>query len=139
VVRCGVLCGAVLCWCCAVVCCGVLVLCCGVLWCAGAVLWCVRPGSLAQVRNHIKSSLRDVGKGWFNLKESNRELYDFSKLRRFLTMVNFLMQVCVTRQPGVTLVSLVSRGVAQVQPLRERGTGCVSVSSPCGLCACGCR
>ena len=48
---------------------------------------------LCQVRNHIKSSLRDVGKGWFNLKESNRELYDFSKLRRFLTMVNFLMQV----------------------------------------------
>ena len=32
------------------------------------------PCSLVQVRNHIKSSLRDVGKGWFNLKESNREL-----------------------------------------------------------------
>jgi hypothetical protein len=77
-----------------------------VLWCA--VLWRFRPGFPAQVRNHVKSSLRDVGKGWFNLKESNRELYDFSKLRRFLTMVNFLMQVCVTRQPGVTLVSLVS-------------------------------
>ena len=45
-----------------------------------------------QIRNHIKSSLRDVGKGWFNLKESNRELYDFSKLKRLLTMVNFMMQ-----------------------------------------------
>ena len=52
----------------------------------------VRSLHLLQVRNHIKSSLRDVGKGWFNLKESNRELYDFSKLRRFLTMINFLMQ-----------------------------------------------
>ena len=54
---------------------------------------CVPPPPLVpQIRNHIKSSLRDVGKGWFNLKESNRELYDFSKLKRFLAMVNFMMQ-----------------------------------------------
>lgn len=37
--------------------------------------------------------MRDVGKGWFNLKDTNREIYEFSKLKRFLTMVNFMMEV----------------------------------------------
>lgn len=35
----------------------------------------------------IKSSFKDVGKGWYNLHESNMETYEFSKLRRFLTLV----------------------------------------------------
>jgi dynein heavy chain len=47
------------------------------------------------IKNHIKSSLKDVGKGWFNMKDTNRELYDFSKLKRLLTMVNFMMQASV--------------------------------------------
>lgn len=33
-----------------------------------------------------------MGKGWYNLAESNFEAYRFSKLRRFLTLVRFGME-----------------------------------------------
>lgn len=48
------------------------------------------------MKNHVRSCLKDVGKGWFNLHESNREVYEHSKLKKFLNMVNFMMQVCLT-------------------------------------------
>lgn len=44
------------------------------------------------LKNSIKNSLREVGKGWLNLAEENREVYQFSKLKKFMTMVNFMMQ-----------------------------------------------
>lgn len=40
----------------------------------------------------IKDSLGGVGKGWFNLEEKNREVYQFSKLKKFMKMVNFMME-----------------------------------------------
>ena len=43
------------------------------------------------VRNIIKVGLRDVGKGWYNLEETNRDIYEFSKLSRLLKMVTFMM------------------------------------------------
>ena len=36
-----------------------------------------------------------MGKGWFNLNETATEVYAMSKLKRFLRMVNFVMQDCV--------------------------------------------
>ena len=44
------------------------------------------------LKNIIKSSFKDVGKGWFNLHESNLESYNGSKMKRFLTMVKFAME-----------------------------------------------
>ena len=44
------------------------------------------------IRNHIVSSLRDVGKGWFNLQETNRDIYEFSKLKRLLKLITFSME-----------------------------------------------
>ncbi|GMH32802.1 hypothetical protein BSKO_00636 [Bryopsis sp. KO-2023] len=44
------------------------------------------------LKNAIRHSLKDVGKGWFNLHESNRETYEFSKLRRFLALTRFVME-----------------------------------------------
>jgi len=44
------------------------------------------------VHNHIRAGLKDVHKGWFNLEETNNEVYKFSKLRNFLLYVNFNMQ-----------------------------------------------
>ena len=32
-----------------------------------------------------------IGKGWFNMKETNRLTYEFGKLKRFLTVVRLLM------------------------------------------------
>lgn len=39
-----------------------------------------------------RTSFKDVGKGWYNLAESNFEAYRFSKLRRFLALVRFGME-----------------------------------------------
>lgn len=41
---------------------------------------------------HIKTSLKNVGKGWLNIYESKREIYDMSKLKRFITAVRFMME-----------------------------------------------
>jgi dynein heavy chain len=42
--------------------------------------------------NSIRSNLKDVQKGWFNFDESNLEVYNFSKLKKFLYRVNFMME-----------------------------------------------
>ena len=44
------------------------------------------------VRNIILSSLRDVGKGWFNLNEQNRDIYEFSKLKRLIRTIKQMME-----------------------------------------------
>jgi len=40
----------------------------------------------------IKEQFSDVGKGWFNMKETNRLTYEFGKLKRFLTVIRLSMQ-----------------------------------------------
>jgi dynein heavy chain len=40
----------------------------------------------------IKLSFTEVGKGWFNIHETSKETYEFGKLKKFLTLVNFMMQ-----------------------------------------------
>lgn len=40
-----------------------------------------------EVKNIIERNLEHVGKGWFNLNESNKESYEFSKLKKFLNIV----------------------------------------------------
>ena len=49
-------------------------------------------GRLAKI---IKASFDDVGKGWFNIHETSKETYEFGKLKKFLTLVNFMMQDAV--------------------------------------------
>ena len=49
------------------------------------------------LKSAVKASLKEVGKGWFNLQERSSEVYAMSKLKRFLRMVNYIMQVCVHR------------------------------------------
>lgn len=39
------------------------------------------------IKNHINTCLKNVGKGWFNLRETSKEVYEFSKLKKFLMMV----------------------------------------------------
>ena len=40
----------------------------------------------------IKDQFKDVGKGWFNMKETSKITYDFGKLKRFLTVIRLMMQ-----------------------------------------------
>jgi len=58
----------------------------------GACAQSLKDGWLTALKNGIRNGLKDVGKGWFNLSETKREVYDISKLRKFLTMINFMME-----------------------------------------------
>jgi dynein heavy chain len=49
-------------------------------------------GWVSRLEKIIKSSFKDVGKGWFNINESSKPTYEFGKLKKFLTLVNFMMQ-----------------------------------------------
>ena len=39
----------------------------------------------------IKTQFSEVGKGWFNMKETSTITYNFGKLKRFLTVVRLMM------------------------------------------------
>eukprot|EP00798_Chlamydomonas_sp_ICE-L_P016863 gene16863-23131_t len=43
-------------------------------------------------QNSVKSAFKDVGKGWFNLHETNMETFEFSKLKKFLMQMRFIME-----------------------------------------------
>ena len=47
---------------------------------------------ITTLRAAIRTSLRDVGKGWFNIHETNWEVYQVSKMKAFMEMVKFNMQ-----------------------------------------------
>ena len=46
----------------------------------------------SSLTNEIRAALREVGRGWFNLYETNWEVYQISKLKKFMEMVKFCMQ-----------------------------------------------
>eukprot|EP01041_Mallomonas_annulata_P000971 gene971-1882_t len=52
----------------------------------------IRELWINSVTQCIRTSLKDVKKGWFNMDESNLEVYNFSKLRKFLYRINFMME-----------------------------------------------
>ena len=52
----------------------------------------IKRNWVSSIKNCIVSSLRESGKGWFNLRERNREVYSFSKLKKLLSTVNFKME-----------------------------------------------
>jgi hypothetical protein len=55
-------------------------------------IWWVFDSWTLLIKQIIKSSFKDVGKGWFNLKETNLDAYNFSKMKRYLTMVRYMME-----------------------------------------------
>ncbi|KAJ3395883.1 Dynein heavy chain 1, axonemal [Lobulomyces angularis] len=40
----------------------------------------------------VKQGFKDIGKGWYNIQDPNMEVYKISKLKKFMTTVNFIMQ-----------------------------------------------
>ena len=42
--------------------------------------------------NSVRHHLRDVKKGWFNIEESSLEVYNFSKIRKFMVRINFIAE-----------------------------------------------
>ena len=47
---------------------------------------------VSRLERIIRESFADVGKGWFNIYENSQDTYEFGKLKKFLTVVNFMMQ-----------------------------------------------
>ncbi|KAJ3214893.1 Dynein heavy chain 1, axonemal [Dinochytrium kinnereticum] len=52
----------------------------------------LKEGWIPVLKSTIKNGLKDVGKGWYNMQESNLEVYKISKLKKFMTSVKFIMQ-----------------------------------------------
>lgn len=46
-----------------------------------------------KLRESIHTALAHVSKGWFNLEETNFEVYNGSKLKKLMELVKFAMQV----------------------------------------------
>ncbi|KAK3252700.1 hypothetical protein CYMTET_38016 [Cymbomonas tetramitiformis] len=52
----------------------------------------LRESWVVTLKNHVRNSLKDVGKGWFNLDEGVQETYESGKLHKFLRMVKLMME-----------------------------------------------
>jgi len=57
----------------------------------------LKDSFISTLRIGVRTSLRDVGRGWYNLQESDWEVYRVSKLRRLMEVIKFNMQVSVNR------------------------------------------
>lgn len=49
-----------------------------------------------------------IGKGWFHFEETNRDTYEFSKLKKFLTLTRVMMQDVIRTLVEQSLEQLVS-------------------------------
>ena len=52
----------------------------------------IRETWLSNVTSAVCEHLKNIKKGWFNIDESNHEVYMFSKLRRFMSRLNLMME-----------------------------------------------
>lgn len=56
------------------------------------ILYHLKGSWVNELESIIKKQFEEVGKGWFNMKETSKITYDFGKLKRFLTVVRLMMQ-----------------------------------------------
>uniref|UniRef100_A0A0G4F0A6 Dynein heavy chain 1, axonemal n=1 Tax=Chromera velia CCMP2878 TaxID=1169474 RepID=A0A0G4F0A6_9ALVE len=56
-----------------------------------------------QVQRLIVRHFENVGRGWFNMQETNKETYEFGKLKKYLNVVRFMMQDTIR---SVTIASV---------------------------------
>merc|ERR1719191_2479283 len=70
----------------------------------------------------IRKEFDRVGKGWYNLHETEKDMFDFGKLRRVLRVIQYMMQD--------TLVSFISGSVQQyVESFEQRIPSSTDVSA----------
>lgn len=86
---------------------------------------------LVNVSGAVRQSLKDVDKGWLSLKERSRDLYDYSKLRKMMTRINFSISDAVRHvvQRGVTQYAALIRSACQCT-VTVRGLKDVDVQRP---------
>jgi dynein heavy chain len=59
---------------------------------ASAMTQAVKEGWLNSITNSVRNNLKEIRKGWFNIDETNIDIYNFSKLKKFLMMINMVME-----------------------------------------------
>lgn len=52
----------------------------------------LRDSWVSTLKAAMRSSLRDMSKGWYNLYETNREVYLMSKLRKLMELLKYVLQ-----------------------------------------------
>ncbi|OAF70501.1 hypothetical protein A3Q56_01728, partial [Intoshia linei] len=52
----------------------------------------LKEGWINKLTLTIKSCLRDVGKGWYNINQDNHDIYKISKLSKLIEMIKYCMQ-----------------------------------------------
>jgi len=53
---------------------------------------------LERIIQSVRLRLRDIGKGWFDFEQKNHDIYDVMKLKRFMDLIIYQMQVCLNIQ-----------------------------------------
>ena len=57
-----------------------------------AITQAVKETWLNSITNSVRNNLKDVKKGWFNIEESSLEVYSFSKLKKFMKLIEFMIE-----------------------------------------------
>ena len=90
----------------------------------------VREGWVASIHGSIAKSFKDAGKGWYNLRETNKTSYDFSKMKRFLQMVRLRMEDTMRTLAETNAKSFSAMMCDALSPeLRVRATNDVALAS----------
>ena len=60
------------------------------LW--SQVTYFLQEAWTSKLHEIIETNLRNVGKGWFNIYEFNKETYEYGKVKRMLILTRLLMR-----------------------------------------------
>lgn len=59
----------------------------------GTVIKYLKEMWLEKITQSVRLCLRDIGQGWFDLEQKNHDVYDVMKLKRFMDLIVYRMQV----------------------------------------------
>lgn len=59
----------------------------------GSVIKYLKETWVEKITQSVRLCLRDIGKGWFDLEQRRHDIYDVMKLKRFMDLIVYRMQV----------------------------------------------
>jgi len=88
---------------------------------------------ISALRAGVRTHLRDVGRGWFNLQESDWEVYQASKLKKLIEMIKFNMQVSTAYSIWKTAFILTLHEAGQKSIVMNHNCKIYQISCACCL------
>lgn len=64
----------------------------------GTVVKYLKETWVEKIVQSVRLCLRDIGKGWFDLKQRRHDIYNVMKLKRFMELIAYRMQVLHTEK-----------------------------------------